>query len=551
MGVKTKIANRVRWIQSLRGQLVVRFLLCFVVFIILITAFQYQALRTSLYQTVREGLRSDAAKASTEYLTRWFTQDEGVPQEAAAFRRNIFMVALNKDRNIMTITTDFGGRNTAETVENAEKAENAEPVDEYAPFMKEDWRIKLAGIADSPSFFIYVSPEPHQRYMLYNCPVYADPDTLLGYALFGMPLADTERMLANMMRNIIVVSLGVLVVSVLVIRAILRKPLNPMRSMSFTARQIAEGRYDLRLEGQGGPREIVHLRDALNHMLQELDDALQTERIAREEMARFIADASHELRTPMTSIRGFLEILLRDTERDSEVLREVHTSMLTEINRLIRLAEALLMLNRLAQFSLGTEMSEEPTDTDTDPRFLRAVNTPGIFYNDVVGELQPVLAPLLKGRTLVWSPLPEDIPFDIPLTRDHAKQVLLNLVTNAIQHTPPEGCISIEAHRIGSGMLTVSDNGSGIAEKDLPHVFERFFRGDRSRTHNKLDDHGSGLGLAIVNEIVRLCGGCIRVNSTVGVGSTFVVVFAQEDDVPEDLMKLHERAFAQPGPEDR
>ena len=415
-----------------------------------------------------------------------------------------FIVTFNSNQEVHGLTYSYGPS------ENDGKR-----------LLEETWGFDLAQAKPSP--FVYKS-NSGTRYMLYAQPVYLSNPSLtsfqykpilLGYALFGTSLAETDAVLAQNLRSFFFSALLVLLCGLLVTAMVLRKPLTPIGSMSSTALRIAEGQYDLRLPDQGGPSEIIVLRDTLNHMLEELDAALQTEKEARDEMARFIADASHELRTPLTSIRGFLEILLRNPNHDFQVLKDAHTVMLAETERLIRLAEALLILNRLAQATRDKSIPAADNQTVDSAH-------PSILYADVVRELTPLFTPLLEQRTLVWQPAPEEVSCEIPMTKDEIKQVLFNLVNNAIQHTPPTGVIAIT---LSDSPLTlvISDNGAGIPAEDLPHIFERFYQSDRSRTRSATGERGFGLGLAIVQEIVRLRGGQISAASTVGEGTVFTI----------------------------
>lgn len=341
---------------------------------------------------------------------------------------------------------------------------------------------------------------------------------ILGYALIGEPLIEEDLILARNIQGYVFNALIILLLSTILTAFALQAPLEPLLSISSTARKIAEGRYNLRLPYMKTASEIEQLRDALNHMLGQMENALNTERTAKDRMSQFIADASHELRTPLTSIRGFLEILQRTGTTDKETLDSAHKTMLIETERLIRLTEGLLALNRISQEEQGQIIEAE-----------------GSTLQDVLPELIPLFAPLLKDRIFRLNGQNimqiESIPFSaagsdqvLPLKPDEFKQILYNLLNNAIQHTESGGIIEITTLiKKSKFSLTVGDNGKGIAPEDLPHIFQRFFQGDRSRSHTK--GQGSGLGLAIVSELVRIRGGEIQVESRLGEGTTFTIAF--------------------------
>jgi two-component system OmpR family sensor kinase len=234
-------------------------------------------------------------------------------------------------------------------------------------------------------------------------------------------------------------------------------------------------------------------------MLERLEESFEAEREAKEQMRRFVADASHELRTPLTSIHGFLEVLLRGAANRPEQLHTALNSMLGESQRMKKLVEDLLTLAKL----------------DRTP----VVQRTEVRLDQVIAEMEPHLRMLAGDR---------DVQFDLQpgLTamcdEDNIKQVVLNLFHNAVQHTDPQrGTIAVRlsAHS-RQAELEVRDNGPGIAPEHLPHVFERFYRIDASRTRKQ---GGAGLGLSISQAIVEAHGGTIEVHSEPGQGATFKV----------------------------
>ncbi|OGC98347.1 hypothetical protein A2634_00025 [Candidatus Amesbacteria bacterium RIFCSPHIGHO2_01_FULL_48_32] len=228
--------------------------------------------------------------------------------------------------------------------------------------------------------------------------------------------------------------------------------------------------------------------------LAPLEDMVERER-------RFVADASHELRTPLTSLKSETEVALRDKKLDLTDARRLMASNLEEINRLQDLSDNLIKLSRL----------QGATD---------AVPLEQIEAAMVVGEAVKKVAGIAAAKEIKIS---SDIK-NIKLEADKSGlvELLVILLDNAIKYSLAKSEVTVRAYKTnGQGVWEVRDRGVGIAQRDLGHVFERFYRGDKSRT--KSEAHGYGLGLAIASEIVAKHGGTIGVKSQVGRGSTFTV----------------------------
>ena len=216
----------------------------------------------------------------------------------------------------------------------------------------------------------------------------------------------------------------------------------------------------------------------------------------------FVSDVSHELRTPLTAIKGALETIMEYPDLDASMRSNFLNMAVEECDRMTRIVGDLLVLSRL-----DNNRTSWKVETFEVPAFL-----------DHLRDVMSVDAKA-HGHTLSCT-YEIDLP---PLTGDREKlqQVLVNIVSNSIKYTEDGGKIDISAKRDGGNLLiTVSDNGMGIPEDDLPRLFERFYRVEKARTSNA---GGSGLGLAIAKEIIDAHGGSIRVESEVGVGTKMFV----------------------------
>jgi signal transduction histidine kinase len=267
----------------------------------------------------------------------------------------------------------------------------------------------------------------------------------------------------------------------------------PLLRITAATERMAAGDYDVRVES-GGHGEIARLALSFNHMAGKVQ---QTNRVLRD----FVANVSHDLRTPLTMIAGFSEALLDGTARREEV-EESAGVIHDEADKMQHMVDDLLQLTRLESG-------------------LQAFRRQPIEVRPLVQHLVDLTARARSGQLM--AALVNDVPAQLPLIeadREQIERALRNLVNNALQYTPAEGSVRISAQAIGRGWveISVADTGIGIAPEDVPRIFERFYRTDRSR--ERVHGH-SGLGLAIVREIVEGHGGTIDVRSEVGRGTTF------------------------------
>ena len=313
---------------------------------------------------------------------------------------------------------------------------------------------------------------------------------------------DTAPLTDVIMQQLLIfaaLSVTALLAGLLLYLPALRKTLIPLSNMGEAAQSIDAGNLDIRFPVNQGQTEIDKLSLSFNGMLERLEISFHNEREAKEQMRRFAADASHELRTPLTSIHGFLEVLLRGAADNKDQLNNALRSMHGESKRINKLVEDLLLLARM----------------DGAPQ-LRVKN---IMLGEIVAEMQSQLSVLAGNRKVTF-----DITYGIRgmYDSDKIKQVVLNLFHNAVQHTDSEqGKIHVSLHASNTqAELTVRDNGIGISAEHLPHIFDRFYRSDSSRTRKY---GGSGLGLSITKSIVDAHGGEIKVKSRLGEGTAFIV----------------------------
>ena len=273
---------------------------------------------------------------------------------------------------------------------------------------------------------------------------------------------------------------------------LVHRALEPVERMAVKAEEITQHNLSERLPVVESGDELERLSISLNHMISRLEDALRGSK-------QFVADASHELRTPLTVMRGELESLAQDGRLAGET-REALGSVLEEVERLAEIVESLFSLSRL-----------DAGEADAWQRFDLAA------LAATTAEQMSLLATDKDIRLLCDSAPGVNVRGD----RARLKQVIVNLLDNAIKYTPRGGHITLSVRREGaSAVLEVTDDGVGIPQESLPHVFKRFFRVDSSRAR---EPGGAGLGLSIVRSICAAHGADVEVTSTVGKGSTFRV----------------------------
>jgi two-component system sensor histidine kinase BaeS len=265
----------------------------------------------------------------------------------------------------------------------------------------------------------------------------------------------------------------------------------PVAAMSLATQRIADGRYDERLQVRGED-ELAQLALRFNQMAEKLD---QVEAMRR----RLIADVSHELRTPLTAIKGSMEGLMDGVlPATDETYQQIHS----EADRLNRLVDDLQELSRVE--ARAYELEVRPVDVSSLARSVTKRLKPQAETRRIALDLE--LAPGLP-RVLA--------------DEDRAVQVLTNLTGNALQYTPEGGRVTIAAKRIDDEVrISVRDTGIGISSEHLAHIFDRFYRVDKSRSRQA--GGGSGIGLTIARALVEAHGGRIWVESVgEGQGSTF------------------------------
>ena len=305
-----------------------------------------------------------------------------------------------------------------------------------------------------------------------------------------------ETFLASVHKSLIWVGMAVLVAGLAASYAVARSITVPLRNLSRAAEQIEQGNFDQKVPVETKD-EVGHLAAIFNRMAETLTVNASLRR-------QFLANIAHELRTPLAIIQGHLEGMIDGViEMSQEQLSSLHEEAI-RLNRLIADLRD-LSLAEVRQLTL------EKRTTDV---------------NEIVSRAVYMLKPLADGKGIYVScTLDENLP-EIEADADRISQVFYNILVNAIRYSPVESQIqvttSLEERKNWQWLVvSIKDNGSGIAPEDVPYVFDHFYRGDKSRDRRS---GGSGLGLAIVKQLVEIHSGQVAVHSEVGKGSIFEVL---------------------------
>jgi two-component system OmpR family sensor kinase len=331
---------------------------------------------------------------------------------------------------------------------------------------------------------------PGDSLRVYRLPV-LQGNAPVGLVLVALSLHDVNQTTNSLLLSLLAGGSAVVLLVVLGASYLIRRGLRPLDEMAAVAQGITAQRLDQRLALHDAPLEVASLASTFNAMLERLHEAFAAQR-------RFVADASHDLRTPVATIQGRAEVLLLAPTLDADA-RAGLLMIRDEAARMGRMAANLLVLAR----------GEEGLTLDKRRIELEAL------LLEVAGEARA----RAQGVSVAFlCHEPAVVMGDADLLR----QALANLVDNAIEHTPGGGRIELSLDaQDGAARLTVRDTGTGIAPEYLPHIYERFYRVDAARSRER---GGAGLGLSIVRQIAERHGGQVTVESVVGTGSVFTLI---------------------------
>jgi len=360
---------------------------------------------------------------------------------------------------------------------------------EPPPVNRQYFRQALAG-RNEVNYFTTVDGE---RLLVLLIPLRAAPssDHILGVIQVSTSLTDIYRILYRLASGLLGVIVIILTLGIILGNVLIGYHLRDLRQLDTVCREISTGNFAKRPAITGREDEIGRLAASFNYMLGHLEKLFRSQR-------RFVANASHELLTPLTGLHGSLEVLLRGGQDDRETLNRLIKGMYREVNHLIRICNHLLDLSHLENIS-----NIRKKEIVLGP-FLENIKE----KIPAPAETHPVEIKGNTGITILTDP-------------DLLEQILLNLLSNAVRYSPDGTTVIIDIS-VQDEHLTIQviDEGEGMDEETLARIFEPFFRGKADRDANT---KGTGLGLTLTKAMVEALGGTIRLSSTPGQGTTATV----------------------------
>ena len=336
----------------------------------------------------------------------------------------------------------------------------------------------------------YWSKVDNRATLVFLIPLRLQPDspTIFGVIQMSTSLADIDQILFRYGSMQLAAVVVILVGGVLFGYLLIRYSLRDLHSLAATCREIAGGNFSRRTKMTQRRDEIGHLARSFNLMIDQLEKMFDSQK-------RFVGNAAHELLTPLTGLRGSLEVLLRGAQDDPKAVNRLSKGMYREVNRLIRICDQLLAVSKLESSSHVEKQEIE----------IRA------FMADFSRQAR-ILA---RNRTV---DIQEGPALTLMADPDLLEQILLNLLSNAVRYSPAGTTITIGWKALTKAAeIWLADQGEGMDETTLAHLFEPFYRGDSAR---RTEAKGAGLGLALTRTMVEAQGGTIHVNSSIGRGTT-------------------------------
>jgi two-component system OmpR family sensor kinase len=310
----------------------------------------------------------------------------------------------------------------------------------------------------------------------------------------GSSLKPTIHILRNRLIHILASIPVILLISSIFGRILVNKLLKPVYQITDTASQISDENLSARVDGARVDEEMTYLVDAFNSMISRLEKSFKG-------ISDFSSHVAHELKTPLTIIKGESDIVLRK-ERGKQEYKRAIMAMREESDRMLRVIEDLLLLAKL----------DFPHSAHTFER---------TDITNLIREICEQARALAKEKGIDVTMEYTHKPLYVNGNESHLRRMFLNLIDNAIKYNRQEGTVHVRAtHTDRFNVVSITDTGPGIAEKDLPRIFDRFYRVEYAGEKNVA---GTGLGLSIVKSIIDLHHGTIETTSEVGRGSTFTV----------------------------
>ena len=348
----------------------------------------------------------------------------------------------------------------------------------------------------------FFHPYYKEQVLLVGLPMEDSHQEITGAILLVAPIDGLNRVLRDIYIYTIIVGIAALVISVIIVSGLTRRLVRPLVDMKNSAKAIASGDYSLKVVVDGED-EVADLGRSLNSLGRDLEQfVLKTNKM--EKLRRdFVANVSHELRMPITIIQGYNQAILDGTVTDPDDIKKYRKLIDNETQRLERLINELLEISRL----------QRKENEEMEPVPLGEITENVVSMMEVRAQKRDIrLERYLDDNLMVMG------------NGDRLFQLVMILGDNAMKYSPDSSSIVFQVlpSRTGGAVLTVTDHGYGIPQEDLPYIWERFYKVDKSHSRHI---PGTGLGLAIAKEIIRIHKAKVQVQSEVGKGTTFMITF--------------------------
>jgi signal transduction histidine kinase len=476
-----------RWLfRSLANQLLITYLLVITIALAAVSFWALVAIRKESLTDLQNTLEVEAVNLGLEIDNDLELDSPKARKriqsavDRRATRLGVAIVVVDKDGRLLADSSEPG------PVENLSKEQEINEA--------------LAGVISKTT---RSDPESLKNWMYVACPVRSS-GTTTGVIRVGVPLTEIERRLKKDLFVFLEIILATGVVTVLISLWLARRVNRPVREMSALAKQIS-------ISGDFSAFLPVRRRDEIGELCLSFNQMIGRLREQERVRQEFISNASHELKTPTMAIGSVVEALQAGAAEDPKLREQFLGSLERLVERQTNLIQDLLDISKL--------------DSGSETSWQSEVNISQVI-SDAVDQIRPQADK--KELAISTQITLESGGQDLVLVgnANQLQRALLNILTNAVKYTPASGFININVRSLGGERLEIriQDSGGGIDAADLPRIFERFYRADKSRTRESGNPGGTGLGLAIVREIVARHHGTVEVESTVGKGSTFVIL---------------------------
>lgn len=482
-----------RWLfRSLANQLLITYLLVITIALAAVSFWALVAIRKESLTDLQNTLEVEAVNLGLEIDNDLELDSPKARKriqsavDRRATRLGVAIVVVDKDGRLLADSSEPG------PVENLSKEQEINEA--------------LAGVISKTT---RSDPESLKNWMYVACPVRSS-GTTTGVIRVGVPLTEIERRLKKDLFVFLEIILATGVVTVLISLWLARRVNRPVREMSALAKQIS-------ISGDFSAFLPVRRRDEIGELCLSFNQMIGRLREQERVRQEFISNASHELKTPTMAIGSVVEALQAGAAEDPKLRVQFLGSLERLVDRQTNLIQDLLDISKL--------------DSGSETNWQSEVNISQVI-SDAVDQIRPQADK--KELAISTQITLESGGQDLVLVgnANQLQRALLNILTNAVKYTPASGFININVRSLGGERLEIriQDSGGGIDAADLPRIFERFYRADKSRTRESGNPGGTGLGLAIVREIVARHHGTVEVESTVGKGSTFVILLPLRQD---------------------